>query len=99
MIPTDYQNRKKIIEKFNIENRWIKRGIGIVPLKYHLGYFGSLHAHVSVYRGDGSISVTTGGIEMGQGLNTKVAQTVAHILGVPLDKISVKPSNSLTSPN
>lgn len=36
---------------------------------------------------------------MGQGLNTKVAQTVAHLLGVPLEKISVKPSNSLTSPN
>ena len=77
----------------------MKRGIAIVPLKYHLGYFGSTHALVSIYNGDGSVSVSVGGIEMGQGLNTKVAQTVAHILEVPLEKISVKPSNTLTSPN
>lgn len=36
---------------------------------------------------------------MGQGLNTKVAQTVAHVLQVPLDKISIKPSNTLSAPN
>ena len=77
----------------------MKRGIAIVPMKYHLGYFGSIPALVSIYHGDGSIAVSVGGIEMGQGLNTKVAQTVAHILEVPLEKISIKPSNSLTSPN
>lgn len=36
---------------------------------------------------------------MGQGANTKVAQTAAHVLGIPMDMISVKPSNSLTAPN
>jgi xanthine dehydrogenase/oxidase len=64
-----------------------------------LGYFGTSHALVSVYNGDGSVSVAVGSIEMGQGLNTKVAQTVAHMLNLPLDKVMVKPSNSLTAPN
>lgn len=68
-------------------------------MKFHVEYFGSLHALVSIYHRDGSVSVTVGGIEMGQGLNTKVAQTAAHILGVPLDQISIKPSNNLTAPN
>lgn len=77
----------------------MKRGIAVVPLKYHMGYFGTSHTLVSIYHGDGSVSVTVGSIEMGQGLNTKVAQTVAHILGIPMEKISVKPSNSLTAPN
>lgn len=36
---------------------------------------------------------------MGQGLYTKVAQTVAHILEIPLDRVSIKPSNSMTAPN
>lgn len=68
-------------------------------MKFHVEYFGSLHALVSVYHRDGSVSITVGGIEMGQGLNTKVAQTAAHILGVPLEMISIKPSNTLTAPN
>lgn len=68
-------------------------------MKFHVEYFGSLHALVSIYHRDGSVSITVGGIEMGQGLNTKVAQTAAHILGVSLDKISIKPSNTLTAPN
>jgi xanthine dehydrogenase/oxidase len=98
-INIDYYKRKKEIEDFNAANRWRKRGIAIVPMKYPLGYFGSSNALVSIYHGDGSVSVSVGGIEMGQGLNTKVAQTAAHILGVPLDKISVKPSNTHTAPN
>lgn len=64
-----------------------------------MGYFGISHSLVAIYHGDGSVSVTVGGIEMGQGLNTKVAQTAAHILGIPLEKISIKPSNTLTSAN
>lgn len=77
----------------------MKKGIAIVPMKFHVEYFGSLHALVSIYHRDGSVSVTVGGIEMGQGLNTKVAQTVAHVLQIPIDKVSIKPSSSLTAPN
>ncbi|KAL7051325.1 hypothetical protein ACKWTF_004430 [Chironomus riparius] len=99
VVSTDYYKRKLDIEKFNSINRWIKRGIAIVPMRFIIEYFGSLHAFVSIYHRDGSVSVTVGGIEMGQGLNTKVAQTAAHILGVSLDKIIIKPSNALTAPN
>ncbi|KAG5676994.1 hypothetical protein PVAND_006785 [Polypedilum vanderplanki] len=96
---TNYHDRKKEITNYNLNNRWIKRGIAIVPIKFHIEYFGSLHALVSIYHRDGSVSVTVGGIEMGQGLNTKVAQTAAYALGIPLEKVSVKPSNTLTAPN
>lgn len=64
-----------------------------------MGFFGTYHALVSIYHGDGTVAITHGGIEMGQGINTKVAQVAAHILGIDLNMINLKQSNSLTSAN
>lgn len=64
-----------------------------------MGYFGTMHALVSIYHGDGTVAITHGGIEMGQGINTKVAQVAAHILGIDLKMIHLKQSNTLTSAN
>ncbi|XP_058831229.1 uncharacterized protein LOC131689891 [Topomyia yanbarensis] len=94
-----FDERKRVIDEFNANNRWKKRGIAIVPMQYWLDYIGQLNAIVSIYAGDGTVSVTHGGIEMGQGINTKVAQVTAYALGVALEKVSVKPSAVLTSPN
>ncbi|XP_055537446.1 uncharacterized protein LOC129725515 isoform X2 [Wyeomyia smithii] len=95
----NFDERRKDINMFNLRNRWRKRGIAIIPVEYPLEYSGTMNALVSVYNIDGSVAVTHGAIEMGQGVNTKVAQVVAHILGVPLAKIAVKPSTTLTSAN
>ncbi|KAF4522205.1 hypothetical protein B566_EDAN007356 [Ephemera danica] len=95
----DYDKRLKAVNDFNASNRWIKRGISIVPMKYAFHVFGNFSALVSIYQIDGAVSVTHGGIEMGQGINTKVAQVAAHILGIPLEKVSIKPSNSMCAPN
>jgi len=78
----------------------------MVPIKYDIHKFPPLpfYCHISIYFsqfGDGSIAVSHGGIEMGQGINTKVAQTVARELkdyGVTIDMIKVKPANVLISP-
>lgn len=95
----EYRERKAAIDKFNSENRWVKRGIAVTPMQYYIAYFGAMHGLVSIYHGDGSVSVSTGGIEMGQGLNTKVSQVVSHVLGIPMEKVAMKPSNSLNSAN
>uniref|UniRef100_A0A182M7K2 Aldehyde oxidase/xanthine dehydrogenase a/b hammerhead domain-containing protein n=1 Tax=Anopheles culicifacies TaxID=139723 RepID=A0A182M7K2_9DIPT len=96
---TEYDRRRQDIEQFNTENRWRKRGIAIVPMKYPVGYFGTLHALVSIYHTDGTVAITHGGIEMGQGINTRAAQIAAKVLGIPVEMIVIKPTNNLTAPN
>lgn len=96
---SNYDQRSAAIKVFNQNNRWRKRGISLVPLRYPLDYFGNFASLVSIYHGDGTVAVSHGGIEMGQGLNTKVAQVCAHILGIPLEMVAVKPSNNLVCPN
>ncbi|XP_068085795.1 uncharacterized protein [Anabrus simplex] len=95
----DYDKRKADIDAFNKNNRWKKRGIAMVPMKYPFFLLGGFHATVSIYSVDGTVSVSHGAIECGQGANTKVAQVVAHVLGIPLEMVSVKPANNFTSPN
>ena len=54
-------------------NRWKKKGLAVVPLKFGvMKTFVSLSALVNIHSGDGSVLVNHGGIEMGQGINTKV---------------------------
>lgn len=95
----DYDKRITEVQQFNKANRWKKRAIQISVMLFPVEYYGNYSAVVSIYRGDGTITVTTGGIEMGQGLNTKAAQVCAYELGVPLELVSVIPSYSFAAPN
>ncbi|XP_008214986.2 indole-3-acetaldehyde oxidase [Nasonia vitripennis] len=96
---SEYEDRRKAADLFNKENRWKKRGVGTSVMKFHVGFGQGFHALVSVYSIDGTVSITHGGIEMGQGINTKVAQVAAYTLGIDMDMIRVKPTNNLTAPN
>jgi xanthine dehydrogenase/oxidase len=97
---SDFENRAAAVEQFNRGNRWRKRGIAMIPLKYGIAFTeprGSLNASsalVNVNMGDGSVVVQHGGVEMGQGLNTKIAQLAANTLGIPLERIRVAGINS-----
>ena len=95
----DFSERRTQIIEFNKNNRWRKRGISVVPMKYPQKYFGSLQAFVCIYHFDGTVAISHGGIEIGQGINTKVAQVAAHVLGIPYEYVKVKPSNNFTSAN
>jgi len=53
-------------------NRWKKRGMAIVPMQYPFNFWGNHPAIVSIFQSDGSVAVCHGGVEMGQGMNTKV---------------------------
>ena len=87
---SDYTRRREQIGAFNAWSPVLKRGIALTPVKFgisfNVAHFNQAGALVHVYV-DGSILVNHGGTEMGQGLNTKVAQVVAHELGVPLQRV------------
>jgi len=87
---TKLQQRRDAIEVFNKANRWRKRGIALMPLKYGSGYnLTSLEqggALVEAYAGDGSVLLRHGGVELGQGLATKITQIAALELGLPLKR-------------
>ena len=101
----DFEKRAAAVEEFNRQNRWRKRGIAMIPQKYGIAFTeprGSLNASsalVNVNMADGSVTVQHGGVEMGQGLNTKIAQVAAHTLGIPMELIRVIGINSDTIVN
>ncbi|CAG7720322.1 unnamed protein product [Allacma fusca] len=96
----NYEERKRFVEDFNKSNRWMKRGLALVPMRYLQAYHGMKYASfVAIHNQDGTVSISHGGIEFGQGINTKVAQAAAHTLGIPLSKVAVKASNNLIAAN
>jgi xanthine dehydrogenase large subunit len=87
-----YRQRRAATRAFNATSPVLKKGIAITPVKFgiafnltHLNQAGAL---VHVYL-DGSVLVNHGGTEMGQGIHTKVAQVVAHELGIGLDSVRI----------
>ncbi|CAH1231902.1 XDH [Branchiostoma lanceolatum] len=94
------KQRQQEIEAFNKEHRWKKRGLSVVPCRYalHPSFF-RFTVFVAIYHTDGSVVITHGGIEMGQGVDTKVIQVAAATLGVPLEMIHVMSTNSLSGAN
>ncbi|XP_041041194.1 xanthine dehydrogenase-like isoform X2 [Carcharodon carcharias] len=96
----DVAGRLQAIKKFNADNSWKKKGLAVVPLKYCLYWTeGRFLCTVSIFASDGSVIVTHGGVEIGQGLNTKVAQVCAYVLGIPVNLISINPTTTINSPN
>ncbi|XP_075153163.1 uncharacterized protein LOC142226821 [Haematobia irritans] len=99
---TDYKQRRMEIDLFNKQNRWMKRGLGLAIMDFpysHFPPFGTAPATVSIYHSDGSVVISHGGIEMGQGINTKSAQVAAYVLGIPLDLVKIETTNSINGAN
>ena len=87
---SDYRARRAALAACNAASPVLKRGIAFSPVKFGISFnvpfLNQAGALVHVYK-DGSILVNHGGTEMGQGLNTKVAQVVANEFGVPLSRV------------
>jgi len=88
-----YEERVAKVKQFNATSRWKKRGIACIPTKYGMSFLTARHlnqagALVHVYL-DGSVLVTHGGCEMGQGLHTKMIQIAAKALGIPVEKVFI----------
>ncbi|XP_074644518.1 xanthine dehydrogenase/oxidase-like isoform X2 [Tubulanus polymorphus] len=99
---SNYEELRRETDTFNAENRWKKRGVSVVPTKCGIGFpwrfMNQAGALVHVYR-DGTVLITYGGIEMGQGLHTKIIQIASRVLAISTDKIHIQETSTDKVPN
>nr|WP_159466190.1 xanthine dehydrogenase molybdopterin binding subunit [Scandinavium goeteborgense] len=97
-----YAERRADIARFNAQSPVLKRGLALTPVKFGISFTASFlnqaGALILIYS-DGTLQLNHGGTEMGQGLNTKVAQIVANVLQIPLDAIQVTATSTGKVPN
>ena len=95
-------HRRAEIAAFNATHPYLRRGLGGFALAFGIS-FGLLHlnqagALVHVYT-DGSVRLNHGGTEMGQGLFIKIAQVVAEVFGVPIERVGITRTSTGDVPN
>lgn len=97
-----YRERLAAIESNNGTDRLWLRGLALVPVKFGISFttrfLNQSSALVNVYT-DGTVQVSTGGTEMGQGLNTKIRQLVADEFGLPWQQVLLMPTSTEKNPN
>nr|XP_008165070.1 aldehyde oxidase 1 isoform X2 [Chrysemys picta bellii] len=102
MEKSEYYSRKTAVEEFNKQNYWKKKGIAIIPMKFPFGlltrFLTQAAALVHIYM-DGSVLLTHGGIEMGQGIHTKMIQVASRELKIPMSSIHFCETSTTTVPN
>jgi xanthine dehydrogenase large subunit len=97
-----YRERRDSVNAFNKVNKRRKRGLALVPLKFGISFTATMlnqgGALLNIYM-DGSVSCNHGGTEMGQGLNTKMAQVCADGLGIDITYVRVTGTDTQKVPN
>ncbi|KAL8129334.1 hypothetical protein V2J09_018489 [Rumex salicifolius] len=98
----DFPKSRKEVDHFNLHNRWKKRGVALIPTKFGISFttkfMNQAGALVQVYT-DGTVLVTHGGVEMGQGLHTKVAQIAASAFNIPVNSVFISETSTDKVPN
>src|SRR5687768_7417246 len=98
----DFARLQKEADKFNAKNKFIKKGVAMMPVCFGISFtktpMNQARSLVHVYT-DGSVAVSTGAVEMGQGVNTKIAQVAAKIFSLPVERVKVHTTNTLRIAN
>ena len=93
----EVKNIQKNIHDFNTANHLFKKGFSLMPICFGISFTNTLmnqaRALVHVYT-DGSVVVSTGAVEMGQGVNTKILQVVAQTFSINPARIKVNSTNT-----
>ena len=98
----DFASLQKKAEDFNRENKFLKQGVAVMPVCFGISFtktpMNQARSLVHVYT-DGSVAVSTGAVEMGQGVNTKIAQVVEKTFSMPISGVRVHTTNTLRIAN
>ncbi len=89
--------KQKEIEAFNRKHKLIKKGLALMPVTFGISFTATMlnqaRALVHVYT-DGSVGISTGVIEMGQGVNTKLVQVASQTFGIDSRRIKIESTNT-----
>ncbi|MEO5807786.1 xanthine dehydrogenase molybdopterin binding subunit [Devosia sp.] len=101
-VSADYQARRQAVLAYNAGSPILKKGIALTPVKFGISFtatwYNQAGALVHVYK-DGSIHLSHGGTEMGQGLYVKIAAVVADCFGVGLERVKIMATTTGKVPN
>jgi xanthine dehydrogenase large subunit len=99
---SDYAARRSAAREFNSTHEFRKRGLALTPVKFGISFtttfLNQAGALVLIYA-DGTVLVNHGGVEMGQGLNSKIREIASRELGIPADHVKVNATNTSKIPN
>jgi xanthine dehydrogenase large subunit len=99
---SEYSQRRDKIKQFNNENEFFKKGMALTPVKFGISFttafLNQAGALVNVYK-DGTILVNHGGVEMGQGLHTKILNIAAREFSINPNRIKISPTDTSKIPN
>ncbi len=88
--------------EFNALSKYLKKGVALMPVCFGISFtktpMNQARSMVHVYT-DGSVAVSTGAVEMGQGVNTKMAQVAAKMFGLDIGHVRVHTTNTLRIAN
>lgn len=98
----DFAKHQREADEFNAGSTYIKKGVALMPICFGISFtktpMNQARSLVHVYT-DGSVAVSTGAVEMGQGVNTKIAQVAARIFSLPIERVKVHTTNTLRIAN
>ena len=93
----DLAGMRAEVEQFNQTNKLKKKGLAVMPICFGISFtktpMNQTRALVHIYS-DGSVGISTGAVEMGQGVNTKIAQVAARTLGISISRIKIETTNT-----
>ncbi|HRH38416.1 MAG TPA: molybdopterin-dependent oxidoreductase, partial [Flavobacteriales bacterium] len=93
----DFAKLQNEADAFNAKSATHKKGMAIMPICFGISFTNTPMNHaralVHVYQ-DGSVGVSTGGVEMGQGLNTKMVQVAAQVFSIDPSRVKIETTNT-----
>jgi xanthine dehydrogenase large subunit len=93
----DYKKLEKEVSEFNAKNFNFKKGISLMPIAFGISFTNTPMNHaralIHIYQ-DGSVGVSTGAVEMGQSVNTKMLQVAHQTLGISSTKVKLETTNT-----
>ncbi len=98
----DYEKSRARVEQFNATNRLLKKGLALMPVCFGISFTNTVlnqgAALVHVYT-DGSVSVSTGAVEMGQGVKYKILEVAARVFSIDRGRVKVESTSTMRVAN